>query len=67
MKYCKNCDQHVEPEGRINWLIFIILFIFLVVPSFFYLGYCLALKDKTCPQCGACNWGDGDHDHDDEE
>ncbi len=68
MRYCKNCDQHVEPEGRINWLIALCLLVFTAGTLFIpYLVYCLVLKDKSCPQCEAANWGDSDHDHSGDE
>lgn len=65
MKYCNNCEQHVEPDGKVNWLIFILLFLFMGVPGIVYLLYCVLLKSKSCPQCGASNWG-APKDHEDE-
>jgi len=67
MKYCDNCDQHVEPDGRINWIILIILLIFAFFPGLIYLMYCLIVKDKSCPQCGAANWGEPEAEEEEEE
>jgi len=63
MKYCNNCEQNVEPEGKVNWLIFAVLFLFAIVPGMFYLLYCFTFKSKTCPQCGATNFSAADRDH----
>ncbi len=56
-KHCRNCEQNVNPEGRVNWLIFTVLFLFAVVPGLVYLVYCLIIKSPTCPTCGDTNFG----------
>lgn len=63
MKYCNNCEQNVEPDGKVNWVIFALLFLFAFVPGLIYLFYCFVIKNKTCPQCGATNFSAPNHDH----
>ena len=56
-EYCNNCEQNIEPEGRVNWIIFVLLFLFAGVPGLIYLGYCFTMKSPTCPTCGDTNFG----------
>lgn len=58
MKYCPYCKQMVNPQKKINWIIFLILFLLAGFPGLIYLVYCLLFKSPQCPMCGSKNFLD---------
>lgn len=57
MKYCPYCQQMVKPTKKINWIIFLILFLCFGI-GVLYLLYCLFLKSPQCPICGGSKFFD---------
>gem|GEM_PF-1489713 len=49
MKYCPNCKRNVNTEGRVNWIIAIVLLIFLFIPGVIYIIW--GLVKRRCPIC----------------
>ena len=50
MKYCLSCKRNVNTESSINWVVAILLLIFLIIPGIIYIIW-KAAKGKRCPIC----------------
>jgi hypothetical protein len=53
MKYCKNCEQTVEPKRHFNVAILFILLLLGIIPGIIY----YIIVGKSCPMCNSNNWG----------
>jgi len=55
-KWCNLCNRNVIPGKKFNWILFLFLCLFFVLPGFFYLIYYL-MKQNKCPICSGDNFG----------
>ena len=53
MRYCKNCEQIVEPKRHFNMAILFILLLLGIIPGIIY----YVILGKSCPMCNSENWG----------
>lgn len=57
MKFCRNCQQMVEPRKHVNWFVLILLSVITGGAwLFIYAFYYFLFKSSSCPICGGQNW-----------